>query len=232
MKRRLLWIFGALSITSVVAFASMGGWAVAKVSKIPDAWIAGKPLQLSWQTLQHGETPLRGLRPRLEARSGSRRVTGTTWEFNEAGQRGYRGRITFPRSGNWQVTIHSGFADSRAVLIPWRVVDSVTPVRGTVEEHLQRLRVAPLPEHEQGRRMFASMGCVSCHVHRSVGITGKLPNFGPDLTDRQLQAEYLRRFLANPSIKPATDGRRMPDLGLRDKDIAPLVAFLTAERRR
>lgn len=232
MKRRMLWIAGALSITSGAAFASMGGWAVVKVSKIPDAWIAGKPLQLSWQTLQHGTTPLRGLRPKLEARSGSRRVTGMTWEFNEDGQRGYRGRITFPRSGNWQVTVHSGFAASRAVLIPWRVLDSITPVRGTVEEHLQRNGVASLPESERGRRMFASMGCVNCHVHRSVGITGEVPAFGPDLTDRQFQAEYLRRFLADPSIKPATSGRRMPDMGLREKDIAPLVAFLTAQRRR
>src|SRR5687767_1321993 len=160
MKRRLLWIVGALAIASGAAYATMGGWAAVKVSKIPDAWIAGKPLQLSWQTLQHGATPLRGLRPRLEARSGSRRVSGTTWEFNEDGQRGYRGRITFPRPGTWQVTIHSGFADSRAVLIPWRVLDSITPVRGTVEEHLQKIGVPPLPEPEQGRRMFASMGCV------------------------------------------------------------------------
>ena len=40
------------------------------------------------------------------------------------------------RDVRWQVTIHSGFGESKAVLIPWRVVDSVTPVRGTVEEHL------------------------------------------------------------------------------------------------
>ena len=55
---------------------------------------------------------------------------------------------------------------------------------------------------------------------------------GPELTDRRLPAEYLARFLANPSIKPATDGKmQMPNLELRDKEIQPLIAFLTSERR-
>ena len=229
MKRLSLFILGAFAI-GLSGFTSLGGWAVVSVSKVPDAWIAGKPLQLSWQVRAHGHSPVHGLMPTLEARSGARRVTGRTWEFDEDGQRGYRGSIAFPASGNWQVTIHSGFGRSRAVLLPWRVVDSVSTVRGTVEDHLARLRVGQLSEPERGRRMFAAKGCVSCHVHRSVPIAGDVPDFGPDLTHRQFSADYLRLFLANPSIKPSTNGRRMPNLGLRDKDIAPLVAFLTAPR--
>jgi cytochrome c553 len=228
MQRLSLGILVVALIASTVALKSMGGWAVVSVSKIPDAWIAGKPLQLTWQVRQHAVAPLYGLRPTLEARSGSRRITGRTWEFNEAGVRGYRGSITFPQRGNWQVTIHSGFGRSRAVLLPWPVVDSVTRVRGTVEDHLARMPIAPLSEPERGRRMFAAKGCVTCHVHRSVGIAGELRDFGPELTERQLPAEYLRRYLADPSIKPATNGRRMPNPGLREKDIDPLVAFLSA----
>ena len=57
------------------------------VSKIPDAWVAGKPLQLTWVVRQHGVTPLHGLKPTIEARSGSRVVSGATWEFSEDGQR-------------------------------------------------------------------------------------------------------------------------------------------------
>jgi hypothetical protein len=75
------------------------------------------------------------------------------------------------------------------------------------------------------------MGCVTCHTHRDVPITGEVSDFGPDLTNRRFPADYLARFLANPSIKPATNGKRMPSLGLRDKDIAPLIAFINAERR-
>jgi mono/diheme cytochrome c family protein len=222
---------GALFVASVGAFASAGGWAVVSVPKIPDAWIAGKPLQLQWQVRQHGITPLHGLQPTIEARAGSRRVTGRTWAFEEDGQRGYRGSIVFPAPGDWQVTIHSGFGRSKGTLIPWRVVDSVTPVRGFVEPHLAKMGVAPFPEVERGRRMFAALGCVTCHVHRAVDIAGEASAFGPDLSDRRFPPDYLARFLADPSIKPPTNGSRMPNLGLREKDIAPLVAFINAQPR-
>ena len=231
MKRLVLVGLGAMAVASTVAFARAGGWAVITIMKIPDAWITGKPLQLTWQVRGHGITRLDGLQPTLEARAGSRRVTGRTWAFEEDGQKGYRGSVTFPDTGLWQVTVHSGFGRSRAVLVPWRVVDSVTPVRGTVEEHLQRRGIAPFSEAERGRRLFVALGCVTCHVHRSVDITGDVSTFGPDLTDRRFPPDYLARFLADPSIKPATNGRRMPSLGLRPKDIAPLVAFINAEQR-
>ena len=227
MKAVSAGIAGAALIASTAAFASMGGWAVVSVSKIPDAWIAGKPLQLSWQVRQHAVSPLNGLRPTIEARSGSRHVTGTTWEFNEQGQRGYRGTITFPETGEWQVTIHSGFGKSSAVLVPWRVVDSVTQVRGTVEEHLEQRGISRFSEWERGRRMFAAKGCVTCHVHQSVAIAGQLNDFGPDLTGRTFAPDYLTKFLADPSIKPASNGKTMPNPVLREKDIEPLVAFLS-----
>ena len=230
MKKLSLGALGLALIVPIAAFASTGGWAVVTVSKVPDAWIAGVPLQLSWQVRQHGETRIDGLRATLEARAGSRRVQGTTWAFEEDGVKGYRGTISFPEPGEWQVTIRSGFGKSRAVLVPWRVVDSVTPVRGTVESHLGTMGIAPLTEPERGRRMFAATGCVTCHVHRDVEITGEVSTFGPDLTDRTFPADYLARFLADPSIKPSTNGKRMPSLGLRDKDIPPLVAFINASQ--
>jgi len=69
-------------------------------------------------------------------------------------------------------------------------------------------------------------------VHRAVEITGQMSAFGPELTDRRLSADYLAKFLANPSMKPATPGKpQMPNLDMREKEIIPLVAFLTAERR-
>ena len=86
MKRLPIAVLAAVLILSTAAFALSGGWAVVSVSKIPDAWIVGKPLQLSWQVRQHGIAPLEGLKPTLEARSGSHRVTGSTWAFSEDGQ--------------------------------------------------------------------------------------------------------------------------------------------------
>jgi cytochrome c553 len=232
MKRLSLAVLATMLVASTVAFASMGGWAVVSVSKIPDAWITGQPLQLTWKVRQYGVMPLEDLEPRLEARAGSRRVSGRTWAFEEDGEKGYRGTITFPEPGEWQVTIHSGFGSSRAVLIPWRVVDSPAPVRGTVEEHLKGIGIAPFSEAERGRRLFAAIGCVTCHVHGAVGIAGEVSDVGPDLTNRKFAPDYLARFLADPSIKASTNGKRMPSLALRDKDIAPLVAFINTERQR
>jgi hypothetical protein len=63
-----------------------------------------------------------------------------------------------------------------------------------------------------------------------VPITGELSDFGPNLTDRRFAPDYLARFLADPSIKPPTNDKRMPNLGLREKDIAPLIAFINAEQ--
>jgi hypothetical protein len=124
----------------------------------------GQAPSFPWFVRQHGVSPLYGLRPTLEARSGSRRVTGTTSAFTEDGQRGYRGSISFR------------------------------------------------------------------HTHPAVGVTGLVSDLGPDLTDRRFTPSYLAKFLANPSIKPPTNGKRIPDLGLRQKDIEPLVAFINAGR--
>jgi len=234
MKTHTLAAAGMLMLATTAAYSAFGGWAVVKVSKVPDAWVAGRPLQLSWQVRQHGVTPLgpeARLRPTLEARSGSRVVHGTAAAYTEEGWKGFRGTIVFPTTGEWQVTINSGFGDARAVLVPWRVVDSVRAIRGTVEEHVATLGVARFSEVERGRRLFVSQGCVSCHVHRAVEITGQMSTFGPELTDRRLPADYLAKFLANPAIKPATAGKpQMPNLDLREKEIIPLVAFLTAAR--
>lgn len=231
MKRPSIAVLTSALVASTVAFASLGGWAVVSVSKIPDAWVVGKPLQLQWQVRQHGIAPLADLSPTLEARSGSHRVTGKTWSFEEDGQRGYRGTIAFPEPGDWQVTIESGFGRSKAVLIAWRVVDSIKPIVGTVEEHLQTIGISRFSEPERGRRLFAAMGCVTCHVHTAVPIRGEVSDLGPNLSSQKFADDYLARFLRDPSIKASTNGKRMPNLALRDKDIAPLIAFINAEWR-
>jgi cytochrome c2 len=231
-KHLSLVVLGAALVTSGAAHRAMGGWAVVKVASVPDAWIVGRPLELRWEVRQHGVTPLDDLKPTIEARSGSRVVTGTTWRDEAHGARGYRGRIVLPERGEWQVTIVSGFGRSRAVLVPFAVADSVTPVRGSVQAHLASGGFAGLSDAERGRRTFAAQGCVTCHAHQRVGIAGEVAGFGPDLSTRRFPPEYLARFLADPSTKPPTDGRRMPNPGLTTRDIALLVAFLNAEPRQ
>ena len=231
MKRVVL--VSCVAIVGILSgFTWLGGWAVVSVSNVPDAWVAGKPLQLSWLVKQHGVEPLYGLSPVLEARSGATTVRGSAAEFNEDGARGYRGVITFPSPGVWQVTINSGFGRSKAVLVPWDVVDSASRIRGTVEDHLVRLGVERHTEAERGRRMFVAKGCVTCHLHSDVSIAGEVQDFGPNLSGRHFPANYLSEFLANPSTRASTDGRRMPNPGLRETDIASLVAFINAGKPR
>ena len=218
MKRST--ISGLIVVIAVVAagFTSFGGWAVVSVASVPDGWVIGKPLQLSWQVRQHGVTVLRGLNPTIEARSGSRVIQGTASDYDADGVKEYRGQLIFPNPGDWQVTIRSGFGRSKAVLAPFRVVDA-------------RTAAPTISASERGRRMFASLGCVSCHVHRDVDIKGELSDFGPDLSEKKFPPAYLAKFLAKPSIKPPTNGKQMPNLDLRQGDISTLIAFINAERR-
>jgi mono/diheme cytochrome c family protein len=216
---------------ALVAWVPAGGWAVVKVADVPDAWVAGRPLELAWETRQHGVSPLGGLRPAIEARSGTLRIAGTAWEVTERGGRAYRGRIAFPSPGEWQVTIRGGFGSAATTLVPLTVVDTGGPVRGTVAAHLASLGVAPASALERGRRAFAARGCVTCHDHDAVGVTGGMAGVGPDLSGRTWPPEYLARFLADPAIGPGANGRRMPNLALGPSDVALLAAFLNGGGR-
>ena len=197
-----------------------GGWSVVTVKELPDHAVAGRPLELGYVVRQHGMTPIPGLRGRLVARSGALEVTADARPGGRAGD--YAARLVLPRSGAWSITVHSGFGDMKAALLPLRVVDAGAPAPAAVAES------------ERGRHLFVAKGCVTCHGHAAAGAGVDMRSLpvGPDLTDRRLPAEYLARFLADPSIKTAwTNGNRMPDLELAPREIAALVAFINAERR-
>lgn len=78
---------------------------------------------------------------------------------------------------------------------------------------------------EIGRSLFVAKGCVSCHHHAAIAGSGP---FGgddiPDLSAPRADAEFLRRWLADPAaVRPGTP---MPRLGLSDAEITALIAFL------
>lgn len=87
---------------------------------------------------------------------------------------------------------------------------------------------APTPTQdlaETGKALFVAKGCNMCHTHARAPAS-TLGGIGPNLTDLNLPADYLRRWLANPqAIRPAT---QMPNLDLSGDEIEALVAFLTA----
>lgn len=190
-----------------------GGWAVVTIKSPPDYLLVGKPNDLTFEIRPHGRAPFSGFNSAVEARNGTRRVQGRTWETPTKGV--YRASITIPTAGDWRVAITTDFGDSRGQTLPWRAIAPGT-------------RVPPLSDVARGRQLFAARGCVSCHVHRAVDIEGQMKSLGPDLSQLRLPAEYIARFLADPSIKPKSPDRpEMPNLNLEENEIAALVAFLS-----
>jgi cytochrome c oxidase subunit 2 len=99
--------------------------------------------------------------------------------------------------------------------------------------------VAPRPataRQQAGRRAFFADQCASCHTLRGTPASGRV---GPDLThvgSRSTLAALvlpntpaaLARWLRSPqTVKPGT---RMPDLGLSDRDVQSLTAYLESLR--
>ena len=85
-----------------------------------------------------------------------------------------------------------------------------------------------LTDGERGQRLFVAKGCVTCHRHAAV--EARSTSAGATLTTKRYQPDYLARFLAHPPTRePYVPGEwQMPDLKLRDGEIASLVAFLNA----
>jgi len=203
-----------LFLASLIA-AAIGGWAVITVEQLPDYVVAVQPVTLTFTVRQHGVTRLSGLKPSIEARSGDVTTTATASPGRETGQ--YVSTLSFPRAGEWRITIHSGFLDRQVTLLP---VAAIAPGAAA----------PPSPsEPERGRRLFVAKGCVTCHVHREVAGSGVVA-VGPELTNHPLPTDYLKEFLANPGVGPQNGTARMPNLGLESQEIAALVAFLSAER--
>ena len=206
---------GTLALTTIAA-AGWGGWAVVTVENAPDHFVVGTPATFDFVVRQHGVEPMKELRPSIEARSGAKRVEGRAWETPKAGV--YRAAITIPETGDWAITIASGFGPSKGRLLP-------KPAIATMAEAPKRT------DAERGRQLFASAGCVTCHTHAAVNLEPLLKDAAPDLSNKRFPADYLAKFLADPTIKPKSPGMmQMPNLSLRQTDIAALVTFINSER--
>lgn len=78
---------------------------------------------------------------------------------------------------------------------------------------------------EAGKKVYEARGCAVCHAISGVG--GKA---GPELTTigKIRDTNFLHKWLKNPqAVKPETI---MPNLGLTDKEIKPLVEYLSSLR--
>lgn len=195
-----------------------GGWATLTVEHLPEYAVAGRPLTLTFVVRQHGVTPMKGLEPALEARAGRLHARASAAPGKTPGQ--YVASLALPEPGDWTITIHSGFGPSKLTLLPLRTVAA---------------NAAPPPalaEPDRGRQLFVAKGCVGCHVRAEAALADG-GEFGPPLTGKRYAADYLKRFLADPSIpdRPKSGTFVMPNLELKQTEIAALVAFLNSERQ-
>src|SRR6266704_2925077 len=191
----------------VTSLAAYGGWAAITVEDLPDYGVARQPLSLTFTVRQHGVTLLNRLEPRVEAAGGGATIAATAQPESEPGR--YTARLVLPQAGDWRITIRSGFMASRVTLLPLPVVEAgaaapPTPAAGA-----------------RGEALFVAKGCVTCHLHREVSGSGVVA-VGPELTGRRWPAEYLVRFLKDPSIGPQYGSSRMPNLNLKDAEVAAL----------
>jgi cytochrome c551/c552 len=210
--------FGSVAVVlalATVAAMRFGGWAVVSVQDPPDHFIVDKPTTFDFVVRQHGGNPLDGLTPSVSARKGVRWVNGAVTPRPEPGTY----RATIPSAGEWSTTIESGFGPSKGRMLAKRAITAGDP--------------APrITSTEKGRQLFASAGCVTCHYHSAVDIKPLWDFKAPDLTDKRFAADYLAKFLADPSIKPKLGDRmQMPNPQLRRSDIASLIAFINDERK-
>ena len=207
-------LLSVLLAASVIALEA-GGWAVITVTDLPDYVVVGKPATVAFAVRQHGMRLLDGLSGQIEARFKTAVVRAAAVPTEEPGH--YSSTLTFPAAGEWSVEIVSGYGGPlNSSRIALQAIHGDQPPLAVSAE-------------ERGRRLFVAKGCLTCHAHRA--IDGRSTAAGPSLTGRRYQPDYLKQFLAHPpQTEPFEPGRwQMPDLRLRDHEIAALMAFINAD---
>jgi hypothetical protein len=206
-SRTLSVLVPGLLLPALMAHA--GGWAVITVQDLPDYVEAGQRVDLSYMVRQHGHTALENLHGSIQATSGRLSATGMVSPGGKPGL--YSASITLPSAGQWSITIRSGFGNSDITLVPLSAVEHGTSL------------TSPMTDTERGRRLFVAKGCVTCHQQIAVG---------PNLDGKRFDVAYISGFIANPPTTPSRPGGSpMPNLGLRQREIASLVAFLNSDQQ-
>ena len=109
MKRLVL--LTLLTATLAVAGTALaGGWATVQLSSTPTGTKAGRPWVVRLTVLQHGRTPLVGVRPTITVRNGARRAVFKAVPTGKPGV--YRSRVIFSKPGKWTYAIWDGFTQT------------------------------------------------------------------------------------------------------------------------
>jgi hypothetical protein len=115
--RRALLILAAVSTLALAGTATAGGWATVQLSSLPNGLAVGQPWIVDVRVLQHGRTPLAGVKPMITIRKAAavRRASAgspavLTFPARRTDRVGvYRARIVFPTAGTWRISVYDGF---------------------------------------------------------------------------------------------------------------------------
>jgi mono/diheme cytochrome c family protein len=205
-------------IASTVAFA--GGWATVTLNGMPDYFVAGKAVPITFLVRAHGVTLQDGLKTGVTAAmAGEKELRFATAQTGNLGE--YKAIVTLPKPGEWTIQIESGWMGIPFSLVPMKAIAPDSPAP------------APVSQIERGERLFVERGCIGCHENRDVRSKNLTP-IGPNLTGRQFPPDALKAFLADPSKswKGAKEPQigQMPNLHLTPQDIDAIVAFIDRPR--
>lgn len=105
MRTLLVTIVAALA---VVGTASAGGWATAGVDPPSGGLGAGDTWNAQVTILQHGVTPLVGVKPTVTIRNDAGKAL--TFPAKPTGKAGvYLAKVKFPSNGTWRYEVYDGF---------------------------------------------------------------------------------------------------------------------------
>ncbi len=217
----------AMAVLAVpVTPAAFGGWTVITVQDLPEYLQVGQSTNLEFTIRQHGRTPMNDRSPTVTLKRAGAGWLSRGQRFpavrgQEPGR--YVAVVTPEDTGAVEITIDADWYSSHVTLLPLRVV-----ARGQTP--------ASLAAAEQGRDLFVAKGCVTCHVKSDDPQLGgrQVVAVGPNLTGRQLPADWLAQKLADPARFRVGTGQEavMPTLGLAEAEIAALVSYVNRQPQR
>jgi hypothetical protein len=106
MRRALVATLVAAAL-ALPAIAAAGGWATVGLKPLPRGMSANEVWAAHVTVLQHGQTPLAGVIPKVIIQSGAKRVSYVAKPTSRIGV--YVARVKFPAAGRWSVAVYDGF---------------------------------------------------------------------------------------------------------------------------
>jgi len=110
MALRIALLAAIAAALAVPTAATAGGWATVGFDPPPEGLQPGEPWEVDLTVLQHGRTPLEGVRPRVivEEDAGDEQ---STFPARPTGKPGvYRASVVFESAGTWKIAVDDDFA--------------------------------------------------------------------------------------------------------------------------